>query len=64
MNQSRAKEIISSQVNWPHWGNYHRTMDYEEIHEITRLWNQAQGYTSFASIINRIARGVDPVTGK
>ena len=58
MTQERAKEIISQQAKWPHWGNFGKFWTEEEAAEIDRLWHLQPGHWSRASVIYAIARGI------
>lgn len=67
MKPERAKELQHAASQWPYWGNLGRFMSTDEAAEIDRLWKQASetnGSLSRASIVNRIARGADPITGE
>lgn len=55
MTRERAKEIITSQSQWPYWGNFQRFMTADEINDIRRYWETLPGNSSFASAIYRIA---------
>jgi len=67
MTRERAKELIREQNQFPYWGNFSRFMTPSEKEEINALWDEASkanGELSFASIIYRIGRGADPITGQ
>lgn len=63
----RAKELQHLASQWPHWGNLSKFMTEGEKQQIDALWSVASdlnGNLSRASIVARIARGVDPITGE
>lgn len=63
MTPERAKEIIAA----AHWGNTSAVMTQDERAQLDRMWliaSDRDGSLSRNSIIARIARGLDPVTGQ
>lgn len=64
MKKERAQELRNLASQWPYWGNLSRFMTTDELAEVERLWTEAScvnGNLSRASIVGRLARGVDPV---
>lgn len=62
----RAKEIKQKAAEFPFFGAYERFMTDREKKFLQKIWIQASdrnGTLSRAAVLDRIARGVDPITG-
>lgn len=67
ISPERAQEIERQAAQWPFWGNVSRFMTREEEEQIQALWvaaSETNRNLSRASILNRIARGLDPISGE
>ncbi|MCW4115652.1 hypothetical protein NPA31_011825 [Aurantimonas sp. MSK8Z-1] len=60
----RARAIQHYASQFPHWGDYRGAMTEAEAEWTHALWlraSEVDGSLSFGSIVNCVARGVDPL---